>query len=292
MMRTTLEKAVILFSWGSLTTIFSVLAWVIFYLFARGGATLGPELIFGSVPPVDALLLKRQVFDGLFPAITGTFFLVVLAVLFALPFGVGAGIYMAEFAPKKTKRLFSLIFDILAGLPSIVIGLGGFSITILLHHILPGRLGPCLFLSAAALAFLILPYLIRSTQLALESIPLAIRQTAPALGAGKIQNILRVLLPYRFSDILGGVVLSIGRAAEDTAVIMLTGAVASAGMVRSLFEQFEALPFYIYYISSQYTDVAELQTGFGAAILLLTLCGLLFITTFLIEQFISQRLKR
>ena len=86
--------------------------------------------------------------------------------------------------------------------------------------------------------------------------------------------------------------LAIGRAAEDTAVIMLTGAVASAGMVRSLFEQYEALPFFIYYISSQYTDAAELQSGFGAAILLLALCGMLFLAAFLLERLVGRSLKQ
>ena len=94
------------------------------------------------------------------------------------------------------------------------------------------------------------------------------------------------------NDLIGGIILGIGRAAEDTAVIMLTGAVASAGMVRSVLEQYEALPFYIYYISSQYSDAAELQSGFGAAILLFVLCGLLFLVAILLEQGVSRRLRR
>lgn len=292
MMRKMGERAVVCFCWFSLLALFGALASVVIYLFVKGGSSLGLHLIFGSVPPWDALLLKRQVFDGLLPAMAGTLCLVLLAVIFALPLGIGAGIYMAEYGRGTGKYLLSLFFDVLAGLPSIVVGLAGFSITILLHHLWPHLLGPCLLLSAGALAFLVLPYLIRSTQLALESVPLAIRQTAPALGAGKLQNIMKVLLPYRRLDIIGGVVLAIGRAAEDTAVIMLTGAVASAGMVRSLLEQYEALPFYIYYISSQYTDTAELQSGFGAAILLLALCGILFLTAFLLERLVGRRLKR
>jgi len=291
-MRRIVERAVICFCWTSLLALFGILASVVVYLFARGGSSLRLSLIFGSVPPLDALLLKRQVFDGLLPAAAGTLCLVLLAVLFALPLGIGAGVYMAEYGRGSTKHLLSLLFDVLAGLPSIVVGLAGFSITILLHHMWPDLLGPCLLLSAAALGFLVLPYLIRSTQLALESVPLSVRQTAPALGASKLQNIIKVLLPYRRLDIIGGVVLAIGRAAEDTAVIMLTGAVASAGMVRSLFEQYEALPFFIYYISSQYTDAAELQSGFGAAILLLALCGMLFLAAFLLERLVGRRLKQ
>ena len=142
------------------------------------------------------------------------------------------------------------------------------------------------------MSFLILPYLIRSTQMALESVSPALRLSAPALGATKWQNIRHVLLPVKLPDILGGVILATGRAAEDTAVIMLTGVVASAGLPRSLFEQFEALPFYIYYISSQYSDPAELRMGFGAAILLLTICAVLFVFAALIEHFVNRRIGR
>jgi phosphate transport system permease protein len=286
------EYGIIIFSWGSFFLLAAILLCTLGYLLWRGGPTLGSELLFGTTAPLDGLLMREQVFDGLFPALIGTLTLIVLAVAMAVPIGVGGGIYMAEFAGSGSKRVLSALFDVLAGLPSIVIGLAGFSLSILFHRLLAGRFGPCLLLSAGSLGFLVLPYLVRSTQAALESIPFSVRCTAPALGATPIQNILLVLLPSRLPDILGGILLAIGRCAEDTAVIMLTGVVVSAGLPRSLFEQFEALPFYIYYISSQYTDPAELQSGFGAAILLLILCGTIFIITFAVEQLISHRLLK
>jgi phosphate transport system permease protein len=83
---------------------------------------------------------------------------------------------------------------------------------------------------------------------------------------------------------MSGIILAIGRCAEDTAVIMLTGAVASAGLPRSLFSQYEALPFFIYYISSQYADSEELMQGYGASIVLLFLCALLFVTAYGIRK--------
>ena len=269
-----------------------VLLTVIVYLLVRGGNALGPELIFGKVPVLEALLGHRQVFDGLLPALCGTAMLVLLALALAVIPGICGGIYLAEYASASEKRLLGLLFDIIAGLPSIVIGLAGFSLTILLHRLFPGSFGPCLLLSAMALAFLIVPYLVRTTQAALSSIPPSVRLTGPALGASKLQNILLVLLPARLNDLIGGIILAIGRAAEDTAVIMLTGAVASAGMIRSLLEQYEALPFYIYYISSQYSDAAELERGFGAAILLFALCGLLFLVAIILEQSFSRRWRR
>lgn len=286
------ERGLELFCWIFGLMPLLILATVIFYLLLRGGNALGLDLIFGEVPVLDGLLGRQQVFDGLLPALTGTSLLVILALALAIIPGICGGIYLAEFSSQSERRLFGLFFDIIAGLPSIVIGLAGFSVTILLHRLYPGRFGPCLLLSAMALAFLIVPYLVRTTEASLRAIPKDLRLTGPALGANKLQNILFVLLPTRLNDLIGGIILAIGRAAEDTAVIMLTGAVASAGMVRSVLEQYEALPFYIYYISSQYSDAAELEQGFGAAILLFTLCGLLFLAAILLEHGVSRRMSR
>ncbi len=286
------ERGLVLFCWVFGLLPLLILSTVIIYLLIRGGNSLGFELIFGNIPVLDALLGRRQVFDGLLPALAGTGLLVILALLLAIVPGVCGGIYLAEYSSPRERRLLGLLFDIIASLPSIVIGLAGFAMTILLHRLYPGRFGPCLLLSAMALAFLIIPYLVKTTEASLRSIPLDLRLSGPALGANKLQNIAFVLLPARMNDLIGGIILAIGRAAEDTAVIMLTGAVASAGMVRSVLEQYEALPFYIYYISSQYSDAAELQSGFGAAILLFALCGLLFLFAILLQQGLTRRLRR
>ncbi|MFH0784964.1 MAG: ABC transporter permease subunit [Pseudomonadota bacterium] len=291
-MRRYFERSIVLLSWSSTFLLLAILLFILGYLVHQGGEAVSLGLIFGDVPSLDALFFRRQVFHGLFPAVVGTVALVLLSVGMALPVGIAAGIYMAEYSRGRVKWLLSVLFDVLAGLPSIVVGLAGFSLTLILHRLLPGRLGPCLLISALAIGFLILPYLIRSTQMALESLPLSLRCIAPALGATRLQNIRYVLLPTGLPDILGGIILAIGRAAEDTAVIMLTGVVASAGLPRSLFEQFEALPFFIYYISSQYADPGELRMGFGAALLLLAVCALLFAVAAVVERTLSQRLQR
>jgi phosphate transport system permease protein len=216
--------------------------------------------------------------------------LVLVSVAVALPVGLATGVYLAEYTRGRIKALLSLLFDVLAGIPSIVIGLCGFSLAIFLHHRLSRHIYPCLLISALALAFLVLPYLIRSTQTALESLPFHDRITAPALGATRLQNISHVLLPRALPSIASGIVLAIGRCAEDTAVIMLTGAVASAGVPKGLLHHYEALPFFIYYISSQYTDAAELSQGYGAAIILLVLCLILFFLSKLLQKAVATRL--
>jgi len=104
-----------------------------------------------------------------------------------------------------------------------------------------------------------------------------------------LQNIIYVLIPKSLSGIISGVILAIGRCAEDTAVIMLTGVVASAGVPKSLLANYEALPFYIYYISSQYMNEEELSSGYGAAIVLLGICAVLFLFAFMIQKGLAYR---
>lgn len=287
------EKMLTGFSWVCGMVLSGAVFSIVGYLLIKGLGTINATLIFGQTDPVKAILLRETVFDGLFPAIVGTFSLVALSVVFAVPVGVAAGIYMAEYCRGIVKKVFGLFFDVMAGIPSIVVGLFGFSVAIFLHHLFSDQIYPCLLISALSLAFLVLPYLIRTTQTALEGLPEDIRRTAPALGASKLQNIWYVLIPRSLSGIASGVVLSIGRCAEDTAVIMLTGVVATAGIPKSVFSNYEALPFYIYYISSQYSDKQELLTGYGAAIILLVICGLLFALAFFIQRrLVDQALYR
>ena len=281
---------IIAWSWCSALILLGAVASVVGFLLLRGARALNPELIFGHTAVWDALLLRRPVFDGLLPAMAGTLLLVLLSVIIALPVGLATGVYLAEYAQGRIKALLSLLFDVLASIPSIVIGLFGFSVTIYLHQHFSAKIYPCLLVSALALAFLVLPYLIRSTQTALESLPFKDRITAPALGATRLQNIRHVLLPRAMQNIAGGIVLAIGRCAEDTAVIMLTGAVATAGMPRGLLHHFEALPFYIYYISSQYADPDELSRGYGAAIILLIICLVLFGLGKVMQKVMASRL--
>lgn len=284
-MRKALAALTIAFSSAATLLLFAAVLLFVGVIVFRGWPGLAPGLIFGDTRPLDALLLRRQVFDGLFPAMAGTLALVALTMTLAVPAGLATGIYLAEYARGRGKAVISLLFDILAGLPSIVVGLAGLALTIVLHRLFPGRIGPCLLISALALAFLVLPYLVRSVQLALESVPRTLRLTAPALGADKLTTIRAVLLPACLPEIAGGIILAVGRAIEDTAVIMLTGAVASAGVPRSLLAQYEALPFYIYYISGQYADPEELQRGFAAALLLLAMCVVMLVAA----QWLARR---
>jgi phosphate transport system permease protein len=284
-----MEKMIIGFSWLCGLGLLVAIVGIFGYLFSRGAGAVNLKLIFGDTNPLDALLLHKPVFAGLFPAIVGTCAVIVLSVSLAIPVGMASGIYMAEYARGGVKKVLGLFFDVLAGVPSIVIGLFGFSLAVFLHRHFSANIIPSLIISSLSLAMLVLPYIIRSTQVALENLPAETKRIALALGATNLQNIIYVLIPKALPGIISGVILAIGRCAEDTAVIMLTGVVASAGIPKSIFSQYEALPFYIYYVSSQYANPQELMSGYGASLILLMICALLFFFAILIQKGVTYQ---
>jgi len=273
---------------GSVLLVFCAVAALIVFLCEKGLHTLGPGLFFGDVPALSAILGKRAVWDGIWPACAGTASLVLITMLIAALPGIGCGIYLTAFCPPGRAKAFRTVLDVLAGTPSIVMGLFGFSFILFLRKVTGVDATTSLLLSAACLALLVLPVLVSSTCQALEALPAKLSLTAAALGFTRRQAVFRILLPASFSGIQGGIILSLGRAAEDTAVIMLTGVVANAGLP-SLFGKFEALPFYVYYISAQYQDPDELSRGFGAALVLLLLSTLLLSLAEIMERRFRRR---
>ena len=272
-----LESVVIAFAWFSAVLVPAVLAMVCGFLLWRGWPSLGLALWFGETPPLAALLHGAPVFDGIWPACLGTLYLVALVTVMVIPLGVASGIFLAEYADGRTKLAFSLCVELLSGIPSILMGLFGFALILFLRRTLAPGANTCLLLSAFCLMLLVLPYLISSTRLAIENQPLALRLTGASLGLAHGQVIRRVLLPASAPGIFSGIILAIGRAAEDTAVILLTGVVANAGTPGSLSAKYEALPFHLYYLAAEYQSPAELAQAFASALVLLGLTGLLLL---------------
>jgi phosphate transport system permease protein len=291
-MKSWMERILTGYCWICSFILLGCFGGIVGYLVFKGVSSVNLELLFGEVSMIDAVMMRQQVYSGLWPAIVGTISLVVLALLFAIPVGIASGIYLAEYSKGRAKKAFSLFVDILASIPSIIVGLFGFSLAVFLHQKVSDRIYPCLLISSLALAFLVLPYLIRTTQVALESIPASLRQTAPVLGASKFQNIRFVLVPGSLPALMSGIILAMGRCAEDTAVIMLTGVVASAGVPGSLMDNYEALPFFIYHISAEYSDQGELAAGYGAALILVITCMFLFGLAFLIKNRLGIQASR
>ena len=272
-----LERVLVAFSWLSALLVPALLCTVAGYLLVRAWPSWNAALFFGDTPPLAALLQGAPVFDGIWPACLGTLYLVALVALIVIPLGVASGIFLAEYATGRSKRLFSFCVELLAGVPSILMGLFGFALILFLRKTFAPGANTCLLLSALCLALLVLPYLISSTRLAIESLPDSLRLTGASLGLSHWQTIWRILLPASAQGIFSGVILAIGRAAEDTAVILMTGVVANAGTPGSLTGKYEALPFHIYYLAAEYQSPAELAQAFGAALVLLCLTWLLFL---------------
>lgn len=254
------------------------------FLVYKGLPTLNLSLFFGEVPVFEAISGQQAVWDGIWPACVGTAYLVSLTLGLALMPGIGCGIYLAEYAPPKIAVFVKSLMDILAGTPSIVMGLFGFTLILFLRHNFWPEANTSLFLASACLSLLILPVLVATTCEALLAVSADLRISSLALGFSHEQMLRHIILPAALPGIKSGIILALGRVAEDTAVIMLTGVVANVGLPAGLGAKFEALPFFIYYTAAQYQDEAELLRGFGAALVLLILASCLLILAKILEK--------
>ena len=258
---------------------------ILIFLGHRGwdSLTLGKTLFFGEVPMWAAISGAQAVWDGIWPAVVGTLSLVGLTLVIVLIPGLACGLFLAEYAGPKQRRYMGAIFDMAAGVPSIVIGLVGFSLIIFVRKFFP-EASTSLLLSSFCLALLVLPILAVATCESIRAVSQDLRLNLAALGFSKAQGLRCGVLPAASRGILSGVLLTVARSAEDAAVIMLTGAVANIGFVGGVFDKFQALPFTIFYTAAQYQTQAELDLGFGAAIVLLVLSSFLFLGAWAIER--------
>lgn len=269
------EKLLVVFAWAVAAVLPATLALLAGFVVWRALPAVDVALFFGDTPPLAAVFGGAPVFDGIWPACLGTLALVLLACALAVPLGVASGVYLAEYARGRLGAAVALAVDVLAGVPSIVMGLFGFALILLLRRSVAPQANTGLLLSAVCLALLVLPYLISATRLALEGLPTPLRLTGACLGFTPAQAVGRILLPAATPGILAGVVLALGRAAEDTAVILLTGVVANAGIPATLTGKYEALPFHIYYLAAEYQSPAELAQAFASALVLVILTATL-----------------
>lgn len=210
---------------------------------------------FFTHDPIDA-----NIFGGIFPMIVGTFYLTAGAMLIAAPLGIVAAIYFSEYAkPSPITDLLRMCVGTLAGVPSIVFGLFGLAFLIDTLKISDGK---SVIAGAATLALLILPTIIQSCAESLKSVPLAYREASLGLGAGKWRTICTVILPAALPSMLTGIIISMGRAAGETAPIIFTAA-TSTGVALGLGQIFTnptpALPWNIYNICSEHEAADMVQ---------------------------------
>jgi len=204
---------------------------------------------------------------GIFPAIVGTIYLVFGAIIFALPVGVLAAIYLSEYSKNNyLNRIIRLAIINLAGVPSVVYGL--FGLALFVNFL---KFGVCILSGSLTLGIMILPVIITATREALENVPKIFREVSLSLGATKWQTIRYVVLPNALSGILTGVILGISRAAGETAPILFTvAAFYLPYLPNSIFEQVMALPYHLYVISTQVPNIDE-KIKYGTALVLLLL---------------------
>lgn len=204
---------------------------------------------------------------GIFPAIVGTVYLVTGAIVFALPIGLLAAIYLSEYSKDNMlTRLIKLAIVNLAGVPSVVYGLFGLALFVVFF-----KLGASILAGSLTLGIMILPIIITSSREALESVPYTFREVSLSLGASKWQTIRHIVLPNAIPGILTGTILGLGRAAGETAPILFTvAAFYLPQLPKSVFDQAMALPYHLYVISTQVPNVDE-KIRYGTAFVLLTL---------------------
>ena len=202
---------------------------------------------------------------GILPAIVGTFYLMLGTIIFALPLGVMAGIYLTEYAKENWfTRSINLAIVNLAGVPSIVYGLFGLGIFVLLFHFGMSLLSASLTLACQALAMTV-----TTSREAILAVPREYREGSLAIGATKWQTIRHLVLPQALPGIITGAVLAMSRAAGETAPILVVGAAfLLPGLPQSPFDQFMALPYHLYTVAAHVPGMPK-STIWGVALVLL-----------------------
>jgi phosphate transport system permease protein len=232
-------------------------------------------------------------FGGIWPEILGTFYLSVGAMLFALPMGLIAAIYLTEYA--RESRLIEILrtcISTLAGVPSIVFGLFGLAFFINTVKVSSSK---SVLAGSLTLALMILPTLIRASEEAIRAVPKTYKEAALSLGAGRWHTIMSVILPAALPGILTGVVISMGRAAGETAPIIFTAAV-SVGKPLALWQVFSqptpALSWNIYNLATEHEAVDEIRhVQYGLVLMLVAMVLLLNLAAIILRARISKKLK-
>ncbi len=206
---------------------------------------------------------------GIFPAIVGTFYVSFITIVFAVPLGTFAAIYLNEYATQGTIiRLIRLAIRNLSGVPSIVYGMFGVALFVDLFNF-----GTSILSAGLTLGLLTLPWIITSSEEALKTVPDEYREGSLALGAGRWQMIRTVVLPNALPGVITGTILGLSRAAGETAPILFTGAAfALPTLPSSVYDQFMALPYHLYILATQHHSPNEvLPIAYGTALTLLVL---------------------
>lgn len=256
-----------------------LLAVIIGDILIKGLPAISWEFITGS--PVNG---GRD--GGIFPAIVGTLELIAGTAAIAFPIGILTGVYLAEYArDTKSTRVIREAIDLLNGTPSIIFGMFGsvFLVTML-------GLGYSMVGGWITLSFMVLPVIIRTTEEAMRSVPHDLREASRAMGAGKWKTTYKVVLPAAMGGIVTGAILSVGRAAGETAPIMLTAAVLfQPSLATGIFDSVMALPLHLYHLAMDMPGTTEMQ--YGTACVLMFVVLVFFAAASLVRSHYSRKAR-
>jgi phosphate transport system permease protein len=246
---------------------------IIILIIKKGYTAISWEFLFSM--PRDGMRA-----GGIFPAIVGTFYLVLGSIAFSLPIGVMAAIYLNEYAKDNfLTRIINLAIINLAGISSVVYGLFGLSLFVVFF-----KCGVSIISGSLTLGIMTLPVIITTTRESLRAVPRSFREVSLSLGASKWQTIRHSVLPFAMPGILTGAILSIGRAAGETAPILFTvAAFYLPNLPKSAFDQAMALPYHLYIISTQIPNI-RLDFRYGTALVLVGLVLIINITAIIIRS--------
>ena len=254
------QKQLLGFSLLTIMTFLTVIpiVGVVIYILVLGLPAINLEFITGF--PREGMRA-----GGIWPAIVGTFFLTLGTAAFAVPLGIGAAIYLSEYAPdNRATQLIRIAIINLAGIPSVVYGLFGLGLFVLFL-----QFGTSILAGSLTLSIMTLPVIISTTEEALRAVPQAFRTVSISVGATKWQTIRKIVLPQALPGILTGVILGLERAAGETAPILFTvAAFFLPRLPNSPLDATMALPYHLYVISTQVPGM-PVKIQYGTALVLL-----------------------
>jgi phosphate transport system permease protein len=224
---------------------------------------------------------KGMTSGGILPTIVGTVCVTMVTALCSMPFGIACAIYLNEYATDNwLTRLIRAAIRNLAGVPSIIYGL--FGVALFVQGL---QLGTSILSAGLTLGLLTLPYIITTTEEALKNVPNGIREGALALGATRWETIRTVVLPSALSGIMTGSILGLSRAAGETAPILFTGvAFYLRYLPSSPFDEFMALPYHVYILSTQHHSIEEVRPlAYGTALVLIAVVFLMNLAAFVVR---------
>lgn len=259
-----LDRAATVFFWLMGATAVLFICWLLYTILSRGLPTITWEFLYKLPEEIDAG-------GGIGPVLFNSFYVLLLSLLFSLPIGLGAGIYLAEYAPANRFTAFIRIcVESLASVPSIVFGLFGLALFVGYFQI-----GLTILGGSATLALLNLPVLTRVTEEAIRAVPKELREASYAMGATKFQCIRTVVLPAALSGIITGISLVAGRAYGESAVIILTAGTSTSGAMWdwSLFSPGSTLAVHLWYVQSEaiVADAREIADKSAAVLVFVVL---------------------